>query len=629
MIEATPNGSQLLYEVDFSEATRHLLSVSLWIPKQASNFSASANTIKIVFPVWTPGSYMIREYTRNVESLTATAHASLHERSFSSMVANRIGKNSWEIETEPAAWIRVQYQLYCREMSVRTNWVEQDFGFITGAAAFPYVENRQAEPIELQLALPAKWDSVATSLKQLDRNGNSVRLRAENFDDLVDSPIAVGSFPVRSFEVGSHLHYLANVGDDELWDLEKATADVAKIVAEEHAFWGDVPYGDYWFMNLITETGGGLEHDNSTVLMASRWAMRKRESYLNWLALVSHEFFHTWNVRRLRPKALMTYDYQSEQYIHELWIAEGITSYFDDLFLIWAGLCTRDEYLCRLSKNIQSVQTAPGRLVQDLANASWDTWVKHYRPDENTHNSRISYYLKGAVLAWILDAEMQRVSNGKHDLAAVMRELWQEFRHTGYTISDFERLVEQRCGTELREWLESQVREPVDLDFAETLQHFGLRFKATNAKKDLVCEKPTTDVWIGSDSWATDGRVTVRRVYRGSPSDVAGLNVDDELVALDGYRLTADAWPDRLNMYQPGQELELLIARRGRLKQLTICLGRKPAHNWQLEIDPAATSDAKASFANWLQSPRERSRVVHTKASLESVSKPAKFGSRV
>jgi len=451
--------------------------------------------------------------------------------------------------------------------------------------------------------MPANWGSVATSLKQLDRTSHSVRLLAENFDDLVDSPIAVGSFPVRSFQVGERQHYLANVGNDDLWDLDKATADVAKIVSEEQRFWGDIPYNDYWFINLLTETGGGLEHDNSTVLMSSRWAMRKRESYLNWLALVSHEFFHTWNVRRLRPKALMNYDYQQELYLHELWIAEGITSYFDDLFLAWTGLCSRDEYLVRLSKNIQSVQTAPGRLVQGLADASWDTWIKHYRPDENTHNSRISYYLKGAILAWILDTEMRRISDDRHDLASVMKQLWQEFRHTGYTICDFERLVEQRCGTELREWLHAQVREPQELEFADTLRYYGLRFKVGNGKKEGAIERQVCDVWIGSDSSATDGRLYVRRVYRGSPSNMAGLNVDDELVGLDGYRLTPDAWPERLGMYQPGQELDLLIARRGHFKQLKITLGRKPVHNWQLEVDPAATQAARSNLDKWLQSP--------------------------
>ena len=601
MINVVDRLSSLIYEVDFSQASRHLLSISLWVQR------ATNNSVTIVFPVWTPGSYMVREYTRNIESLVVTSHASIDGPMLEGIASRRIGKNSWQSDTESAEWIQVRYQLYCREMSVRTNWVEQDFGFITGAAAFPYIEGRQSDAIDVRLRVPEDWGSVATSLKQLDRTSKAVCLRAESFDDLVDSPIAVGRFPVRSFEVGDRLHYLANVGSDdrtnELWDLDKATADVAKIVAEEQRFWGDVPYDNYWFINLLTETGGGLEHDNSTVLMSSRWAMKKRDSYLNWLALVSHEFFHTWNVRRLRPKALMNYDYKQEQYLRELWIAEGITSYFDDLFLVWTGLCTRDEYLCRLSKNIQSVQTAPGRLVQGLADASWDTWVKHYRPDENTQNARISYYLKGAVLAWMLDAEMRRLSNDQHDLAAVMKQLWQEFRHTGYTICDFERLVELRCGTELREWLHAQVREPQELDFADTLRHFGLRFKAGNGKKEGACDKPTCDVWIGSDSWATDGRLLVRRVYRGSPSDAAGLNVDDELVALDGFRLTADAWPDRLGMYQPGQELELLISRRGRIKQLMICLGRKPAHNWQLELDPAATSTSRENLNQWLRPP--------------------------
>ncbi len=618
MINVVDRPPSLIYEVDFSQASRHLLTISLWIQR------ASSNTVSIVFPVWTPGSYMVREYTRNVESLIASSHTTFGGPAIDTVPTCRVGKNRWQFETDSADWIQVCYQLYCREMSVRTNWVEQDFGFVTGAAAFPYIEGRLSDEIDIRLQVPPGWGSVATSLTQRDRTSNTVRLIATNYDDLVDSPIAIGSFPVKSFEVGERMHYLANVGSDErsneLWDLDKATADIAKIVAEEQSFWGDTPYDSYWFINLLTETGGGLEHDNSTVLMSSRWAMKKRDSYLNWLALVSHEFFHTWNVRRLRPKALVNYDYTQEQYLRELWIAEGITSYFDDLFLVWAGLCTRDEYLCRLSKNIQAVQTAPGRLVQGLADASWDTWIKHYRPDENTHNARISYYLKGAVLAWMLDAEMRRTSSDQHNLASLMKQLWQEFRHTGYTVCDFERLVELRCGTDLREWLQAHVRETQELDFTNTLLYFGLRFKGANGKKEGACDKPTCDVWIGSDSSATEGRLLVRRVYRGSPSDLAGLNVDDELVALDGFRLTADAWPDRLGMYQPGQELELLISRRGRIKQLTICLGRKPAHNWQLEVDPAATSTSKETLNQWLRQP-SKGFAAHSNAGLATTTK--------
>ena len=204
----------------------------------------------------------------------------------------------------------------------------------------------EAEPIEVRLRSLAKWDSIATSLKQLKRQDRSIFLRAENYDDLVDSPIAVGSFPIKRFEVGERAHYLANVGSDELWDLEKASSDVAILVAAEQQFWGETPYDEYWFINLLTETGGGLEHDNSTVLMTSRWTMRKRESYLNWLALVSHEFFHTWNVRRLRPKALMKYDYQQEQYLRELMDC-GRGSRVTSMICFWFGLdCAHAMSIC-------------------------------------------------------------------------------------------------------------------------------------------------------------------------------------------------------------------------------------------------------------------------------------------
>ncbi len=432
-------------------------------------------------------------------------------------------------------------------MSVRTNWVELDFGFLTGAATFPYIDGQRDQPIELRLSLPATWREVATSLCRLQPDAAVARFQAENYDQLVDSPIAMGNFPVRSFCVGGVPHYLAHIGDDGQWDLDRAVADVERIVAQEQEFWGEVPYEDYWFINLVMESGGGLEHDNSTVLMTSRWAMGKRDSYLNWLALVSHEFFHTWNVRRLRPKTLMEYDYTQEQYVRELWIAEGITSYFDDLMLVWADLCTRDEYLVRLSKNIQTVQAAPGRLVQPLEQSSWDAWTKHYRPDENAQNSRISYYLKGAIVAWLLDTRLRIATDGDQHLASVMQRLWRDFRHTGYTLEDFERTVELCSGTEVREWLHEQIRHAAELDYSTCLQFLGLRFKTNSGKREAASDKVTNDVWIGSESANTDGRLYVRKVFRGSPSDDAGLNVDDELVALDGMRVTPilgpSVWP--------------------------------------------------------------------------------------
>lgn len=584
---------QTTYVVDFSQASRHLALVTLWIPMRGQS------EITLIFPVWTPGSYMLREYTRNIESLRPHAHTDRSQPGEHIVDLTRHGKNRWHIRPpEHCAWVRVDYQVYCRENSVRTNWIERDYGFLTGASTFPVVQGRSGEPIRMRLELPEAWTDQATSLAKVASSLNCVEYLADNYDELVDAPIVCGSFPTREFEVGGKPHYLANVAGDDLWNLDRAVSDMQVIVAEHQAFWGEIPYASYWFLNLCTEAGGGLEHDNSTVLMCSRWTMRRRESYLNWLALVSHEFFHTWNVRRLRPRKLMQYDYEQEQFFEELWIAEGITSYFDDLCLVRTGLCSREEYLSRLTANVQAVQNSPGRLVQDLVSASWDTWTKHYRPDENSPNARISYYLKGAVLAWMLDTQLQRASDGSVTLGDVMRALWERYLATGYTLDDFHAIIEELGSSEIRRWLEKHVRSTLDLDLAPALDWFGLRFVEI---ENPQVEKSVAKVWIGSESTGSDGRLFVRRVFRNSPSDRAGLNVDDELISFDGYRVTPDTWPSRLEVYEPEQELELLVSRRGKILRLKIVLGHKPKHNWQLEVDPAATPDAIANQRDWLR----------------------------
>lgn len=581
------------YHVDFSDADRHLAHVTLWIPADPSGETS------IAFPVWTPGSYMVREYTRNIESLQCAGETSRESKEQRTIAPQREGKNRWRFASDKdARWIRVQYSVYCRENSVRTNWIERDYGFLTGAAVFPYVVGSEASAIQVCINLPTHWPNHATSLQKIAEQEQLVTYLARNYDDLVDSPIVCGEFPIEQFDVGGSSHYFANVKGDGLWDLDRAIADMKTIVAEHQAFWGSVPYSEYWFLNLCTEAGGGLEHDNSTVLMCSRWTMRRRETYLNWLALVSHEFFHTWNVRRLRPKALMRYDYEQEQYTEELWIAEGITSYFDDLCLVRTGLCSRDEYLSRLTANVQAVQNAHGRFVQDLVNASWDTWTKHYRPDENTPNSRISYYLKGAVLAWLLDVQLQIKSNGKTSLGDAVRTLWQQHLEDGYTLDDFHRIIEELGGEDTRHWLETHVRGTDELELQPALSWLGLRLQEIEAPH---VEKAVAKVWIGSESTGTDGRLFVRRVFRNSPSDRAGLNVDDELISFDGYRVTPDTWPSRLEVYEPEQELELLVSRRGKILKLKIVLGHKPKHNWQIEIDPHAPAAALSMQTEWLR----------------------------
>lgn len=582
------------FEVSFAEADHHVVDIDLWLR------ASGASALEIVFPVWTPGSYMIREYARSIEQLSASGHDEAGSEEARSVAIEHLDKHRWLVTTDGAEWIRIRYRLYCREMSVRTNWVERAHAFLTGAATFPFVRGREDRPIVVRLRLPQQWSNVATSLvRKTSADAQTVELWAENYDDLVDSPIVCGMLDITPFEVGGKEHYLVNCGGDDLWDSLRAVADIERIVAEHQQFWGVVPYERYYFLNLITESGGGLEHDNSCVLMASRWAMRRRDAYLNWLALVSHEFFHTWNVRRLRPRELVRYDYEREQYLTELWIAEGITSYFDDLALVRCGLCTREEYLQRLSKNIVTVQTAPGRLVQNLEDSSWDAWIKHYRPDENTPNARISYYIKGLLVAWLLDVEIQRATGRTRNLDEVMRLLWHERLKTGYTLADFNEIVDRVARRRLSPWVEQCVGGVSELDFEPALEWLGLRFK-TNDKPGRDGEK-TGDVWIGSDSGASDGRLWVRRIVRGSPSDRAGLNVDDELIALDGYRVDPSSWPDRLGLYRPGDAVPLTVSRRGKIIELPLTLGCKPAVTWQLEVSPTASTAAEENLRAWLR----------------------------
>jgi predicted metalloprotease with PDZ domain len=317
--------------------------------------------------------------------------------------------------------------------------------------------------------------------------------------------------------------------------------------------------------------------------------MTKPETYLDWLGLVSHEFFHTWNVRRLRPRALQQYDYQREQYVEELWIAEGITSYFDDLFVLRAGLSTPDEYLGLLNKTINVVEDAPGKRVQSLQESSWDTWIKHYRPDENTPNSRISYYTKGAIVAFLLDAKLRELTNNQISLDNVMQQLWKEYREIGYTLADFETLVGKLVDWTWKDWFDEHIRCAEQLNYHEAFQWLGLE----------RVQGSSTEVEIGCEFANRDGRWVVTKVIRDAPGSVSGLQVEDELIAVEGWRLPKDNWRDRLQQLK-GQSISCTVARRGQLKEVAV-LPRKRTNN-SLRFIEHASYDQHVNRRNWLYS---------------------------
>ncbi len=570
------------YTVSFPAPHTHYAVVEADFPTEGRA------AIDLFMPVWTPGSYLVREFARHVEDIAGPAPVT------------RTSKNRWRAETGGADRIRVTYRVYCREMSVRNNWVEADFALLNGAPTFLTLANDPApRPHEITVILPEAWKTTMSGMEEIP-GGAAHCYIATDYDTLVDSPLLCGNPSIRSFEVDGIPHFLVTEGGDDIWDNTKAAADVEKIVRRYRDMWGGLPYQNkFVFLNLLTETGGGLEHKNSFTIMASRWATRTRGAYLKWLDLFSHEFFHAWNVKRLRPVELGPFNYEAENPTRSLWVAEGFTEYYGGLTVHRAGLTTQAEYLGTgadtegsLSALIQKLQSTPGRLALSVAQSSFDAWIRLYRPDENSNNVTISYYVKGAVIAWLLDAKIRRATNDAKSLDDVMRLAFGRFSgERGFTPEEIKSTTEEVAGITLAEFFHNAVETPGELDYAEALDWFGLAFRAGTA---------SGKAYLGCETKVDSGRLLVSRVPRGTPAVDAGLNVDDEILAIDDYRVRADQLATKLENYKPGDRISLLIARRDKLMTLTATLAEEPG-KWQLEYMPGATSDQKAHLQAWLR----------------------------
>ncbi len=582
------------YTLRFPAAQSHYVEVEAVYP------AAGAKQIEVMMPVWTPGSYLVREYSRNVEEVTAWTDRG--ER----VPVEKTLKNRWRFPTRGSASMTLRYRVYGREMSVRTNFIDSDFALLQGPATFIAPVDRLRGPFEVQLQLPKQWTRSLSSLTSVEPD----HYRAADYDELADSPIVAGNPGVHEFTVDGKPHYLVNVGGEEFWDADRATSDVARIVEQHRRTWGFLPYERYYFFNLIVDAGGGLEHKSSTVLMTRRFQMRTRKGYLDWLDLVSHEQFHAWNVKRLRPVALGPFDYEHENYTTSLWISEGFTDYYGTLDVERAGLMTADEYLKRLSDTIQKLQTTPGRLTQPVAMASYDAWIKYYRPDENSVNTATDYYTKGELVAWILDARVRAATAGARTLDDVMRTAYQRYAGPrGFTTEQFLGVVRDVSNAAVASWLERAVSTTEELDYADALSWFGLEFlKDKPAANDK--DKPGK-AYLGLTTRNQNGRLVVMQVKRGTPAFDAGVNVDDEIVALDEYRIPPDGLDTRLEQYKAGNGAVLLVARRGRLRAIPVRFGTEPENTWKLRALEKPAPEQSQHFNRWLHPQENVAEIIH------------------
>jgi predicted metalloprotease with PDZ domain len=585
------------YTVRFPNPSTHYASVEAILPTDG------AADAEVFMPVWTPGSYLVREYARNVEGIKVS------DANGKPLAFSKSRKNRWRVVTGGSSQIKFSYRVYCREMSVRTNWVEDSFALLNGAPTFVTLVGALKRPHDVRLELPAAWKTTMTGLDEAP-DGAPHHYLAPDYDTLVDSPILAGNPTVHRFEVDGIPHFLVNEGEGGVWDGARSAADVEKIVRQYRDMWGGLPYRNkYVFLNLLTESGGGLEHRNSVCMMASRWATRTHRSYLSWLDLAAHEYFHAWNIKRLRPIELGPFDYENENPTRALWIAEGFTDYYASLTVRRAGLSTQAEYIGTdtppspgsVTSMVAALQATPGRLVQSAEQSSLDAWIKYYRPDENSNNSSISYYTKGAVVGWLLDARIRHATNGAKSLDDLMRLAFERFSgERGYTVDEFKETAAQVAGAKLGDFFARAVESTDELDYNEALEWFGLRFK-TEAPANGAAKNGTPDqkkAWTGAETRVDNGRLIVSRVPRETPAFDAGLNVEDEIIAIDDFRVRAEQISDRLERYRPGDKVSLLVARRERLERIDLTFGEEPKR-WQLELRPDATDAQKQHLEKW------------------------------
>lgn len=569
------------------------------------NSSGPANDV-LVMPVWTPGSYLIREFARHVQDFSAS------DAGGKVLAWEKINKNSWRVVTNGATDWHVNYRVYANELSVRTNELNSEHAFWNNAALLMYPEGFLNRPSTLRVVAPQPW-KVATGLPPV--RGQSNTFHAEKFDTLYDSPVEVSDFKTLSFDVKGVPHRIVIDGEGN-YDPERMRRDVQRIVEiETELMGGEIPYRDYTFiLHLRANTGGGLEHLNSTALGYPRYAFNLEpvrgstsagpaaqpvRTYKGFLSLVAHEFFHLWNVKRIRPDALGPFDYTKENYTKLLWVAEGITDYYAGVALRRAGLISEKEFLDDTAAAFQDLQNTPGRMVMSAEESSFDTWIKYYRQDENSINSQISYYDKGAIIGLLLDLEIRKWSRGTKSLDDVMRYLYDEFykKDRNYTPADFQRIAEMMAGSSLEGFFARYVRGREELDYNAALAAAGLRLDTMGGADPSGV---TAKVYFGADLAQDGDRLLVRRVYAGGPAYEQGLNTGDQIVAVNNMRASKDFFDARVAEKRPGDVINLTIFRSDDLRILPIKLGGKTEGSFRIVPLQNASDEQRRTYQSWL-----------------------------
>ena len=582
----------LEYRLDVRRpATREVGIELAFTPGATPEAVSGPGTCDLFLPTWTPGSYMIREYSRHLSRVTARDEVTGAPLSVDKLDKNRFRVSGWS----PGQRVVVAWTVYAHELSVRTADLTHEHAYWNHACLLLWPVGARGAAARMRIEHPPEWE-VACALPRASAERGATTLLASDLDAAMDAPALVARLPQRlAFDVDGVPHEAVFDGLGPVAVPARLGADLRAIVAQSQAvFGGPLPYASYLFQCLFAADGhGGLEHAASTTLLMGRAALASEAGYREFVSLAAHEHFHAWNVKRMRPAELWDYDYERENCTQFLWLAEGWTAYYDDLLCLRAGVFTRKQYLEAAAKNVQGMLAAPGRFRLSLRESSFDAWIRLYRPDENTRNSSQNYYGNGAVAAMSLDLWIRRATGGAASLDDVLRRLYAATfgAGRGYAIADVHAALVAVAGADAVAMLEALVADRLDPPLAELLAAFGLKIVFRDA------ERPYLGVHFDGAA------MTVGSVSRGSPAYEAGVHPGDELLAVDSLRVDSSRWAETwAAVAKVGKPVELLIARRGVVTRLVATPQPSPG-TATIEVDADASASANALLTAWLPEP--------------------------
>lgn len=550
------------YIVQIDRPEQHIVKVTLKFP-----LTPGQSKVKVFLPSWSPGSYLMREYARHIRWFEAS------QSNGEVLYFEQQAKGVWEIDTKklsvktPSQDIQVSYEIYLKELTVRTSHVDSSHAFLHGPSYLMGIEGESLDTPTIEFRFPNLWSKLSTALKDISTERSKFIYSAVNYDELVDSPVEIGCHETDGFEYKGVPHHIANYGN--LYPhKQNLKADIKKVVeAVEKHFDEELPYDQYLFItHFVPRLYGGLEHLNSTALQFDGRKLNNRKDYLTYLSLVGHEYFHLWNVKRIRPDALGPFDYLNENYTSLLWLAEGLTSFMDDLFVYRAGISTLEEYLDIIKGNFEIYFNTPGRNFHSLEQSSFNAWVKLYRPDENSKNSSVSYYLKGGLVFTVLHSLLLEKGKSIND---VLKALWLDYKarpQTGITKDGVYKIVKDIGGDDILTKFSMMVETTEDIDFETPLKKMGCEFRW----------QETGAAWLGVEWEFAGDRAIVKTATLNGPAYQAGLNAGDEVTYLNGMRFFKEDADRFGSVALVDQPYELIVTRLGKLERVEITPVKAP-----------------------------------------------------